>query len=146
MVELRVFRGYHFIVKDEGYRTKWQERIDPLMSTASTHFCYLWNDCSALSGSTVRLLRLSACSSCFQLGIPLFCSTFLVAHVSLISSPFPSPYSHIFYSFFLFIFFRRLIWWGDEEGGNTWWFWFRNHSASPPMLLHSSLVMERLLP
>ncbi|CAG7894384.1 unnamed protein product, partial [Brassica rapa] len=41
-----VFRGYHFIEEDTGYRTKWQERIDPLMSTASTCFCSIWCDCS----------------------------------------------------------------------------------------------------
>ncbi|KAL0676937.1 hypothetical protein Bca4012_004918 [Brassica carinata] len=45
MVELRVFRGYHFIVEDAGYHTKWQERIDPLMSIAYTRF-YIWCDCS----------------------------------------------------------------------------------------------------
>ncbi|WZZ78533.1 hypothetical protein YC2023_099105 [Brassica napus] len=46
MVELKVFRGYHFIEEDAEYRTKWQERIDPLMSTTSTRFYFIWCDCS----------------------------------------------------------------------------------------------------
>lgn len=117
MVELRVFRGYHFIEEDAGYHTKWQERIDPLMSTASTRFCSIWCDCSD-DGT----------------GNWLFCFPLSSTHSSILGTNFLLDLSSgSMFLFFLpllhhinlifFFFFWRLIWWCDEEGGNTWSFW-----------------------
>ena len=144
MVELRVFRGYHFIEEDAGYHTKWQERIDPLMSTASTRFCSIWCDCSD-DGT----------------GNWLFCFLLSSTHSSILGTNFLLDLS----SGSMFLFFLPLLhhlilvfffedWYGDvtkkqviHDGSEChWWFWFCNHSGSPPLLLRSSLVMEQLLP
>ena len=79
-----MFRGYYFFVKDAAYHIKWEEKIDTLMSIASTRFGML---------SLEELLRLSSCSSLFQISNYSFARPSQWFHVLFISSPSPSPYS-----------------------------------------------------
>ena len=89
-------KGLPFFVEDARYRAKLQERTDLLISKTSTRFCFFWNDCllwiNHLAAEIIRML--------FDLSVwyPLFRLTFLVAHVSLISSPSLSPYSRFFFN------------------------------------------------
>lgn len=154
MVELKVFRGYHFIEEDAEYRTKWQERIDPLMSTASTRFCSIWRDCSVLDHPSGWSDHLPALQS-FNL-VPILLLDLPRGSCFFSFFPFSITLFSFFFLFlfcFLFLCFFFLDGYGDvtkneviHDGSEChWWFWFRNHSGSPPLLLRSSLVMERLL-